>query len=304
MGARITAPRVEGAVAVRHGRKLGFAEFGAPGGRPIVWLHGTPGARRQLPESARRAALADGVRLIGIDRPGTGYSTHHLYESILDFVDDLRMVFDALALDQAAVIGLSGGGPYALAAGYGLADRVPVVGVLGGVAPTRGDDAVSGGLVGFADRFAPLLPVFRVPIGGLLTALIQGIKPIGLQALALYARISPPGDQIVFADPDIQEMFLDDLSGRRQQLRAPANDIVLFTRPWGFSVRDIRVPVKWWHGDSDNIVPLHHGQRMVELLPDAELFIRPGESHLGGFAAAEEVLKTLIAAWDAADTRS
>ncbi|HZQ88014.1 MAG TPA: alpha/beta hydrolase [Acidimicrobiales bacterium] len=304
MGARITAPRLEGAVTVRRGRKLGFAEFGAPGGRPIVWLHGTPGARRQLPESARLAATADGVRLIGIDRPGTGYSTNHLYESILDFVDDLRMVFDALALDQAAVIGLSGGGPYALAAGYGLADRVPVVGVLGGVAPTRGDDGVSGGLVGFADRFAPLLPVFRVPIGGLLTALIQGIKPIGLQALALYARISPPGDQIVFADPDIQEMFLDDLTGRRQQLRAPANDIVLFTRPWGFSVRDIRVPVKWWHGDSDNIVPLSHGERMVELLPDAELFIRPGESHLGGFAAAEEVLKTLIAAWDAADARS
>src|SRR5581483_10770364 len=89
VGTRITAPRVEGAVAVRRGRKLGFAEFGVAGGRPIVWLHGTPGARRQLPEAARRAALADGGRLIGIDRPGTGYSTHHLYESILDFVDDL-----------------------------------------------------------------------------------------------------------------------------------------------------------------------------------------------------------------------
>ncbi|HZQ83647.1 MAG TPA: alpha/beta hydrolase [Acidimicrobiales bacterium] len=304
MGARITAPRVEGAVTVRRGRKLGFAEFGAPGGRPIVWLHGTPGARRQVPEAARRAALADGVRLIGIDRPGTGYSTDHLYESILDFVDDLRMVFDALALDRAGVIGLSGGGPYALAAGYGLADRVPVVGVLGGVAPTRGDDAVTGGLVGFADRFAALLPIFRVPLGATFTALVQAIKPIGLQALGLYARISPPGDQIVFADPDIQEMFLDDLTGRRQPLRSPANDIVLFTRPWGFSVRDVRVPVKWWHGDSDNIVPLSHGECMVELIPDAQLFVRPGESHLGGFAAAEEVLTTLIAAWDAVDARA
>ena len=108
---------------------------------------------------------------------------------------------------------------------------------------------------------------------------------------------------MVFADPDIQEMFLDDLNGRRQPVRAPANDIVLFTRPWGFSVRDIRVPVKWWHGDSDNIVPLSHGQLMVELIPDAELFIRPGESHLGGFAAAQEVLKTLLAEWDAVDAR-
>jgi len=68
-------------------------------------------------------------------------------------------------------------------------------------------------------------------------------------------------------------------------------------------VRDIAVPVKWWHGDSDNIVPLSHGEQMVELIPDAELFVRPGESHLGGFAAAEEVLKTLLAAWDAVDNR-
>ncbi|MBV9254283.1 MAG: alpha/beta hydrolase, partial [Actinobacteria bacterium] len=43
----MTAPRVEGVVAVRGGRKLGFAEFGTPGGRAIVWLHGTPGARTQ-----------------------------------------------------------------------------------------------------------------------------------------------------------------------------------------------------------------------------------------------------------------
>jgi pimeloyl-ACP methyl ester carboxylesterase len=91
-------------------------------------------------------------------------------------------------------------------------------------------------------------------------------------------------------------MFLDDLSGRR--LRAPVDDIILFTRDWGFSVRDVKVPVKWWHGDADHIVPLSHGEHMVDLLPDAELFVRPGESHLGGFAAAEEVLETLLAAWD------
>jgi pimeloyl-ACP methyl ester carboxylesterase len=299
----ITAPRIEGAIKVRNGRKMGFAEFGVPGGRPIVWFHGTPGARRQLPEAARLAALVEGVRFVLVDRPGTGFSTNHLYDNVLDFVDDLRIVLDELDIDRVAVVGLSGGGPYALAAGYGMPDRVAAVGVLGGVAPARGEDAVEGGLVGFADRFAPLLPVFRRPLGAMFTGLVQALRPIGTQALNLYARFSPPGDQVVFAMPEIQAMFLDDLSGRRQPLRAAASDIVLFTRPWGFSVRDIAVPVKWWHGDSDNIVPLSHGEQMVELIPDAELFVRPGESHLGGFAAAEEVLKTLLAAWDAVDNR-
>src|SRR5437764_10688285 len=163
--AEITPPRIEGRVQVRDGRKLGFAEFGPVGGRPIVWLHGTPGARKKIPEDARLAAQEVGVRFVGIDRPGTGLSTSHLYDSILDHIADLQVVVDELGFDEFAVIGLSGGGPYALAAAYAMPERVPVVGVLGGVAPTRGEDAPPGGLVSLAARLAPLFPPFRVPLG-------------------------------------------------------------------------------------------------------------------------------------------
>ena len=33
-------------------------------------------------------------------------------------------------------------------------------------------------------------------------------------------------------------------------------DFVLFGRDWGFSLKDIRVPVRFWHGDADGIGPL------------------------------------------------
>ncbi len=294
----ISPPRLEGRVRVREGRKLGFAEFGPRDGRAMVWLHGTPGARRQIPEAARQAAYEVGVRFIGVDRPGTGLSTSHLYENILDFTPDLEILVDELGVDQFGVIGLSGGGPYALATGAALPDRVKVVGVLGGVAPTRGEDAAPGGLVSLATRLAPLIPPFRVPLGVLLGVLVVGLRPFGHQGLVLYARVSPPGDREVFARPEIQEMFLNDLSETGGRLRAPVDDIILFTRDWGFRLADVPAPVKWWHGDADHIVPLSHGERCVERLPDAELFVRPGESHLGGFAAAEEVLEKLLAAWD------
>ena len=49
-------------------------------------------------------------------------------------------------------------------------------------------------------------------------------------------------------------------------------------------------PVRWWHGDADNIVPLRDAQAAVDLLPHAELVLRHQESHLGGFATADEVL--------------
>ena len=210
----ITPPRVEGTVRVGPlARRVGFAEFGPVDGRPLVWLHGTPGARRQIPESARVAAEELGVRIVGIDRPGVGWSTPHRYGSLLDFVADLARVCDHLGFERFGIIGLSGGGPYVLASCYSLPDRVRVGGVLGGVAPARGDDALPGGLVGWLAPLGPLATISWVPLSLGLTAGVWALRPVGSLAFDLYARISPEGDRRVFAHPEIKAMFLDDLFG-------------------------------------------------------------------------------------------
>jgi pimeloyl-ACP methyl ester carboxylesterase len=295
----LTAPRLEGTIGLPDGRRLGFAEFGPATGRAVFWLHGTPGARRQIPEAARVAAIETNVRLIGIDRPGVGDSTPHLYRKLVDWGDDLAAVADALGIDRFALIGLSGGGPYVLASAAALPDRVVAGAVLGGVAPTQGDDAAEGGLVGWAARFGPTVAALRMPLGLFLTGAIWAVRPFGSPALELYARVSPEGDRQMLARPEFKAMFLDDLlGGSRTGIRAPILDFVLFTRPWGFSLADIKQPIRWWHGDADHIVPLAHGQHVVDRLPDAELSIRPGESHLGTLAAAEEILETLLGLWD------
>ncbi|WP_232679156.1 alpha/beta fold hydrolase [Nocardioides sp. R-C-SC26] len=292
----IKRPALEGTVAVRDNRRLSFAEYGQPRGRAFVWLHGTPGARRQIPIEARAYADAHGLRIIGIDRPGIGSSTPHLYRDIVDWADDLRLLLDALAIDDVRVIGLSGGGPYALAAGAALPDRVHGVGVLGGVAPTRGPDAADGGIIQLAVRLAPALATLRVPLGIGLTGAIRVVKPLAGAGLDLYAAVQPPGDKNLLARPEFKAMFLDDLlNGSRFQTLAPLNDLVLFTREWGFSPTDVKVPVIWWHGDADHIVPFDHGKHVVSLLPDAELRVIDGESHLGGLGIAEEVLSSLLA---------
>jgi pimeloyl-ACP methyl ester carboxylesterase len=287
----ITAPRLEGTVRVRAGRKLGIAEFGTPDGQPVVWFHGTPGARRQVPEEARKVADARGLRIVGIDRPGVGLSTPHQYEDIFDFVGDLEIVVDQLGIERFAGIALSGGAPYAMAAAAGLPGRVPALGILGGVVPSVGPDAPPGGWVGFAKRFRSVMPLIRHPSGVFLTAAVRLLKPLGPQALQLYARVTPPGDREVLTRPDVSEMFLDDLTENGgRSMRALLSDGILFTREWGFEPHEIDVPIWWWHGDADNIVPLSHAEWFVPRLKHAELFIRPGESHLGGLGIATEVL--------------
>src|SRR5579875_583069 len=300
----IARPKLEGNIAVGDDRQLGFAEFGDPQGRAIFWLHGTPGARRQIPTEARVFAQEDNIRLIGIDRPGIGSSTPFQYDTVVAFADDLRTVADTLGIDKMAVIGLSGGGPYTLGCAAAMPDRVITVGVLGGVAPTQGADAIGGGVMALGSYVAPLLERVGLPIRLAAVALIWLIRPVAEPALYAYARISPEADRRLLVRPEFKAMFLDDLlNGSRKQLAAPFADVVVFARDWGFRLEQVKVPVRWWHGDRDHIVPFAHGQHVVSRLPDAELYHLPGESHLAGLGRAEEILRTIIEAWDNAEKK-
>ena len=292
----VARPRLEGSVAVRGGRRLSFATFGSPYGDPVVWMHGTPGARRQIPLEARAFADANNLRIVGIDRPGIGSSTSHQYADLLDWTSDLECVADVLGLPTLRVIGLSGGGPYALAAGAGLADRVTSVAVIGGVAPTVGPDGIGGGPMGLASTLRPLLSAGRVPLGMTLYQLIRLLRPVAGPAIDLYATLSPVGDRDLLRRPEFRAMFLDDLlHGSRRQLSAPLLDLLLFTKDWGFRLEDVKVPVFWWHGDADHIVPFAHGEHAASRLPNATFHTMEGESHLGGLGQAEQILRTLQA---------
>ncbi|WAC54247.1 alpha/beta fold hydrolase [Gordonia sp. SL306] len=296
----IDRPKIEGSVAVGGGqRRIGFAEFGSANGRAVFWLHGTPGARRQIPTEARAFAAENGIRIIGLDRPGVGSSTPHSYRSVSEFATDLGEVADLLGIDRFAVIGLSGGGPYALGVAYAYPDRVVTAGILGGVAPTVGPDAIDGGAMRLARAAAPVLRVAGAPVGKVVSSVLSVARPIADPAISIYGRLSPQGDRELLSRPEFRAMFLDDLlHGGSQRMEAPFSDIVVFSRDWGFQVSDVTVPVRWWHGDRDHIIPYSHGEHMVSLLPDAKLFTMHGESHLGALGMSVDIITELLAVWD------
>jgi pimeloyl-ACP methyl ester carboxylesterase len=128
-----------------------------------------------------------------------------------------------------------------------------------------------------------------------LTHLIRLVRPLAGPALDLYAAVQPVGDKNLLARPEFKAMFIDDLlNGSRFQSSAALNDLVLFTRHWGFELADVGVPVRWWHGDADHIVPFRHGEHVVGRLPDATMSVIDGESHLGGLGIAQDVITTLM----------
>ena len=160
---RVEKPRTEGQFHLADGRRLGYAEFGDPSGPVVLWFHSTLGARRQFPMLGRRAAERLGLRVIIVERPGTGLSDSHRYAAVTDWVPDMAQVADALDAERLGVVGLSGGGPYALACGAlaPLVARVAAVAVLDGTVPSVGPEATGGGVTDTAPRFGLVLTQLR-----------------------------------------------------------------------------------------------------------------------------------------------
>jgi pimeloyl-ACP methyl ester carboxylesterase len=149
--------------------------------------------------------------------------------------------------------------------------------------------------VSLSSRFNSILGPLRVPLSETVRAAIGLMGPVSHPAYRAFARIMPHGDQRVFADPEVEAMFVRDLvAANRDGFRGLFNDVVLFGRDWGFRLHDVDVPVRWWHGDADSLVPLDHARHVTDRLPDCELLVRHDESHLGGFGVSGDVFSWLI----------
>jgi pimeloyl-ACP methyl ester carboxylesterase len=96
------------------GRTLACAEYGSPEGNVLVACQGYPGSRLAAVAFAAHAAQAN-VRVISLDRPGFGRSSGQDRRSFLDWPSDLLALTERLGIDRFAIVGVSGGAPYALA---------------------------------------------------------------------------------------------------------------------------------------------------------------------------------------------
>jgi pimeloyl-ACP methyl ester carboxylesterase len=104
-------------------RQIAYCEYGDPVGKPVFYFHGTPGSRYE-PALGDQAGREHGYRILALDRPGIGRSDYVEGRSLLDWPQDVNAVAAQLEIDRFGVMGISGGGPYALACGHALSDRL------------------------------------------------------------------------------------------------------------------------------------------------------------------------------------
>lgn len=86
-----------------NGRKLGYAEYGSRTGRPIILLHGF-GCSRFDGAYFHEVGLQVGARVIGVDRPGMGWSSPQPNRTVLEFAKDVEHLTEHLKLDDYCVM--------------------------------------------------------------------------------------------------------------------------------------------------------------------------------------------------------
>ena len=271
------------------GRSLAFAEWGDPAGSPVLHFHGIPGSRLERHTDDRLYARL-GIRYITADRPGYGRSDTADGRTFIDWASDLSALCDHLGVDRFRLIGVSGGGPFALAVAAALGPRVEKVAVVSGVGVPDRPGVFKG--MDLTERLtywaSPRYPRLS---GAMTSALFRG----GARASELVARAASHAGKTAAARASEALVLSEQLrESLRQGSAATVWENALCARPWGFSLSEVRAPVQLWHGDRDRICPLHHAQHLASELPDATLTVRRG-GHFLILRTAEEVLRALIA---------
>jgi pimeloyl-ACP methyl ester carboxylesterase len=274
------------------GRRLSVESLGAPDGKPVFLLHGTPGGRHG-PRPRGIVLHRLGIRLISYDRPGYTGSDQLPGRRVADASIDVEAIADYFGIDRFSIVGRSGGGPHALACAALLNKRVICAAALCSLAPYNAQ-----GLDWSAGMTGSNVRAYRdaeADLGALIATLNDQAGKVRNNSEGLLNILWP---ELADHDKDI----IGDIALRRiiAQIHAEAlretadgwiDDVIALSRPWGFDLSDIIAPVKLWSGSDDVFSPIAHTHWLAKRIGNAELDIVPGAAHFG----AVEILPKILA---------
>jgi pimeloyl-ACP methyl ester carboxylesterase len=262
------------------GRLLAYKVYGAPDGRPIYFFHGFPGSHLQAALVHAQAA-ATGIALVAFDRAGFGHSDPAPQVTVDSVVGDVSDLADALGHRRFGVIGVSCGGPHALACARWMPSRVSAVGLLAGAGPMQRPEARDG-----------QLPVLRLMFGlarwhawlvSPLLALDWLMFRFGVEHAikALSSMLTPPDRELLGRNDAVRSAFGASLAAAYRQgiggaLRE-ARRIANFSEA---ELQGIDVPVHVFQSGHDRHVRPSIGRFIAATLPRGQLHWCPEEGHL------------------------
>lgn len=270
------------------GRGIQFARYGAADGFPVVALHGTPGSHFKFARAAEVAA-ARGLCLICPDRWGYNGADVPARPRLSLYAADIEALCDGLGHARFAIIGVSGGAPFAVAVAAALGARVTRLALFAPVGPLDGlPDAEMRLFHRLSFRWLP-----RVPVA--LTALLGFYRRFLLLAPELALRAASAGavtvDRRLIRSPAVAPYLAETFRiGMRRDVRGAVCDLQLFARRWDLDPGRVEAAARIWIGLEDRCVPQGAVRRLAAEIPGCDLVELPGAGHFWMTTAYHEIL--------------
>lgn len=265
-------------IQLKTGRKLAFNEYGERMGKPAFYFHGTPGSRLEA-EFSEDAAKDYNYRIIAPDRPGMGESDYQPGRALLDWPKNVVEIADHLELEKFGVIGVSGGGPSALACASAIPERLGFVVIMASWAPNsfKGAPREMNKIDQFFAKLSenrPQLLTYPFTLMGYVA------KRFPKKFIEFISSSLSDSDRMMLKDPDVEKILTRDVQEAfRQGSQGVADDALLCYKNWGFDVSDIRIPVLLLQGTADTLVPYSFAQYLHKKIPNNTLMTYPDEGH-------------------------
>jgi pimeloyl-ACP methyl ester carboxylesterase len=292
-----TPPPVEATIQLRDGRTLSYLAVGPSDGTPLIHCHGDPSSRLEALLLAEEAIL-QGVRIIGLDRPGIGRSDPKPGFSLLDWPDDVVEATDTLGIGRFAVSGFSGGGPFALACAYKIPERLTACGLISAIPPV--EYIVRAGSLGTRLAFGLLerLPsrLFRALVRRTMAKAAHSSVAETEQQLLRNAQRLGAADHMLLTQPEMRRIYAETaVESYRQGIQANVEEALLLAKRWSFSAEGITFARLFlWHGEQDRIMPVAPARRFAQALPQCQATFYPDSGHVSTVVAhADESISAL-----------
>ncbi len=288
-GGELRFEREDQILRLADGRLLGYAEYGDPNGYPVFAFHGTPGCRHMF-RLADPLAREQGFRLIAPDRPGFSLSSPMPSRSLSNWPKDVETLADDLEIDRFAVIGVSGGGPYAAATAALLVARVSGAALVSPAGPV--------GIPGLVPLLSSehrriFLHLARSPHLANAVFTTMRIAVTYTPTLALRGLMSRAADidRNILLRPEIGSNLIESMAeGLIDGISGAAQDLRLFVAPWDFQFARISAPCKVWQGDVDRNVPPAAARYLADQIPDCVFEPLPETGHYWVYEHFDKVL--------------
>jgi len=225
-------------------RTISYATYGPPSQTTLFILHSLPGSRLEASLFASLATEHD-VRVIGVDRPGYGMASFDGSRAVRDYATDIQALADHLGIAQFSVLGLSGGGAYALSCALSIEPtRLLATGVYDGIGPVHQTGVLHMGL-SLRDKITWALFAHSASLGQWAGRRWLSRKEIQADPAKLSKRLSKRIRRI--HDPATKSSYEDQqetiVRSRCEALRQGPEgffaDMGLLAGDWGFKVVDI-----------------------------------------------------------------